>query len=195
MIRCPMKTLLSLFLTFLKLGAFTFGGGYAMLAMMEELFIERKRWLTREEFLDMVALAESTPGPVAVNSATYLGYRRGGVAGAAVATFAVVLPSFVIIYVISLFLDRFLSLRLVAAAFRGVQVCVIYLIASAGLRLCRGLERSVFSITVFAVVIVGMLTCACFSLSFSSIFYILAAGMAGLTLYGVRSLRKRGGEE
>lgn len=190
-----MKCLLSLFLTFLKLGAFTFGGGYAMLAMMEELFIERKRWLTREEFLDMVALAESTPGPVAVNSATYLGYRRGGVAGAAVATFAVVLPSFVIIYVISLFLDRFLSLRLVAAAFRGVQVCVIYLIASAGLRLCRGLERSVFSIAVFATVIVGMLTCACLSLSFSSIFYILAAGMAGLTLYGVRSLRKRGGEE
>ena len=81
-----MKKLIQLFLTFLKIGAFTFGGGYAMIALLENEFIEKKKWIDREEFLNMVAIAESTPGPVAVNSATYLGYRVGGVAGAALSS-------------------------------------------------------------------------------------------------------------
>ena len=98
-----MRRMLTLFLTFLKIGAFTFGGGYAMIALLENEFVEKKGWLDRDEFLDMAAIAESTPGPVAVNSATYLGYKIGGVAGAALSTLAVCLPSFVIIYVISLF--------------------------------------------------------------------------------------------
>ena len=92
-----------LFGTFFKIGAFTFGGGYAMVALLEHEFVEEKRWLTREEFLDMVAIAESTPGPVAVNSATYIGYKLAGVAGAAASTLAVCLPSFAVIYLISLF--------------------------------------------------------------------------------------------
>ena len=117
-----MKKLIQLFLTFLKIGAFTFGGGYAMIALLENEFIEKKKWIDREEFLNMVAVAESTPGPVAVNSATYLGYRVGGVAGAALSTLAVSIPSFVIIYLISLFFDKFLSLTYVAYAFKGIQV-------------------------------------------------------------------------
>ena len=108
-----------LFGTFFKIGAFTFGGGYAMVALLEHEFVEKKRWLTREEFLDMVAIAESTPGPVAVNSATYIGYKLAGVAGAAASTLAVCLPSFAVIYLISLFFDRFLQLTVVyAKAFR-----------------------------------------------------------------------------
>lgn len=186
-----MKRYLSLFFTFLKLGAFTFGGGYAMIALMEHLLIEQKGWLTREEFLDMVAISESTPGPVAINSATWLGYRMGGVAGAALATFAVVLPSFVIIYIISLFLDRFLSLSLVAAAFRGVQIGVIYLIGTAGLKLWKDLERSAFSVAVFTATLLAMLAFSLFSVSFSTVFYILAAGAAGLCAYGVQRLRGR----
>mgnify|MGYP000638809010 CR=1 FL=1 len=98
-----------LFGTFFKIGAFTFGGGYAMVALLEHEFVEKKRWLTREEFLDMVAIAESTPGPVAVNSATYIGYKLAGVAGAAASTLAVCLPSFAVIYLISLFFDRFFA--------------------------------------------------------------------------------------
>ena len=89
--------LLTLFLTFLKIGAFTFGGGYAMLALLENEFITKKKWLDKQEFLDMAAIAESTPGPVAINSATYLGYRMAGGWGAATATLAVCIPSFVII--------------------------------------------------------------------------------------------------
>ena len=114
-----MKKTRDLFWTFLKIGAFTFGGGYAMVALLEREFVEDKQWLSREEFLDMVAIAESTPGPVAVNSATYVGYKIEGAEGAAASTLAVCLPSFVVIYLISLVFDRFLQLSAVASAFRG----------------------------------------------------------------------------
>ena len=98
------KTVLELFLTLFKIGAFTFGGGYAMLALLESELVSKKKWIEKDEFLDMVAIAESTPGPIAINSATYIGYKRAGVLGSAAATLGVVLPSFIIIYVISLFL-------------------------------------------------------------------------------------------
>ena len=148
--------LTQLFFTFLKIGAFTFGGGYAMIALLEHEFIEKKKWMDKDEFLNMVAVAESTPGPVAVNSATYLGYRVGGAVGAALSTLAVSIPSFVIIYIISLFFDRFLSLTYVAYAFKGIQVCVVYLIASAGVKMLRGLEKNVLSCVIMAVVLVVM---------------------------------------
>lgn len=127
-----MKKIWALFLTFLKIGAFTFGGGYAMIAPLEDEFLSKKKWLDKEEFLNMVAIAESTPGPVAVNSATYLGYRLAGVPGAFAATAAVCLPSFFVIYLISLFFDQFLSLTYVDYAFRGIRVCVVYLIFPQG---------------------------------------------------------------
>ena len=184
-----MKKLLTLFLTFLKIGAFTFGGGYAMLALLEHEFIDKNGWLTREEFLDMVAVAESTPGPVAVNSATYLGYRLGGVAGAAVSTLAVCLPSFAVIYAISLVFDRFLSLTYVAYAFRGIQVCVVYLILSAGV--LKGLPKKPLELAVLFVVLTAMTVCSLLAVSFSSVFYILLSGCAGLAVYAVRMLRRK----
>jgi chromate transporter len=111
-----MKLICSLFITFLKIGAFTFGGGYAMIALLENEFVEKKKWLEKSEFLDMVAVAESTPGPVAINSATYIGYKIAGFAGATMSTLAVCIPSFFVIYGISLFFDQFLSLRWVSCA-------------------------------------------------------------------------------
>lgn len=178
-----MKKLIQLFLTFLKIGAFTFGGGYAMIALLENEFIEKKKWIDREEFLNMVAVAESTPGPVAVNSATYLGYRVGGVAGAALSTLAVSIPSFVIIYLISLFFDKFLSLTYVAYAFKGIQACVVYLIASAGVRMFKGLEKNVFNYVILGTVIVVMTVFSITAVSFSSIFYIVISGVAGWAVY------------
>lgn len=178
-----MKKLIQLFLTFLKIGAFTFGGGYAMIALLENEFIEKKKWIDREEFLNMVAVAESTPGPVAVNSATYLGYRVGGVAGAALSTLAVSIPSFVIIYLISLFFDKFLSLTYVAYAFKGIQVCVVYLIASAGVRMFKGLEKNVFNYVILGLVIAVMTVFSITAVSFSSIFYIVISGVAGWAVY------------
>lgn len=181
-----------LFITFLKIGAFTFGGGYAMVALLEHEFVEEKRWVTREEFLDMVAIAESTPGPMAVNSATYIGYKIAGAAGAAASTLAVCIPSFAVIYLISLFFDQFLSLSAVASAFRGIQVCVIYLILSAGLKMLKNLERNGFNLIILAAVVTAMVGCSVAAVSFSSIFYILLSGAAGLALWLVRRLRKGG---
>lgn len=186
-----MRKMITLFLTFLKIGAFTFGGGYAMIALLENEFIEKKGWLDRDEFLDMAAIAESTPGPVAVNSATYIGYKIGGAAGAALATLAVCLPSFVVIYIISLFFDQFLSLKYVAYAFRGIQACVVYLIFSAGLRMMKGLDKSVMNKVIVALVMAAMVLFSALAVSFSSIFYILICGVIGLAVWGIRRGRGR----
>ena len=115
------KSLGTLFFTFFKIGLFTFGGGYAMIALLEEEFIQRRKWLDKDEFLDMTAIAESTPGPVAINSATYLGYKLAKIPGAATATAAVCLPSFLIIYAISLFFEQFTQLTVIANAFKAFR--------------------------------------------------------------------------
>lgn len=186
-----MKKLCCLFLTFLKIGAFTFGGGYAMIALLENEFITRRHWMNQEEFLDMAAIAESTPGPVAVNSATYLGYKLGGVSGAFVSTAAVCLPSFVIIYLISLFFDQFLTFTLVSKAFRGIQVCVIYLIFSAGIRMLKSLKRTVFNCVILIAVICSMVVCTVLSVNFSSIFYVLICGCVGIDGFLVQRILQR----
>ena len=184
-----------LFFTFLKIGAFTFGGGYAMVALLQNEFVEEKKWVTKEEFLDMVAIAESTPGPMAVNSATYIGYKMEGVEGAAVSTLAVCLPSFLVIYGISLFFDQFLRLTVVSNAFRGIQAGVVYLILSAGVKMLKNLERSPFNLLVLTAVLLTMVGCSVLAVSFSSIFYILLSGGAGFLLYAVRRVHKGGKAE
>ena len=138
-----MKKTRDLFWTFLKIGAFTFGGGYAMVALLEREFVEDKQWLSREEFLDMVAIAESTPGPIAINSATYVGYTVGaqagnewcGILGAALATFAVCLPSLTLMLLITRFFLRLKQNPLVEGAMKGMRPVVIGMIASAALLL------------------------------------------------------------
>ena len=185
---------LSLFLTFLKIGAFTFGGGYAMIALLEHELIEKKGWIGHDEFLDMAAIAESTPGPVAVNAATYVGFHVAGVSGAALATLAVCLPSFLIIFAISQFFDRFLALTTVGYAFRGIQVCVGSLIAAGGGTMGRkGALRALARVS-RARGLLGRRAWAGGAVSFSSIYFILLSGTAGLCVYGVRQLRRGGGK-
>lgn len=188
-----MKRYLSLFLTMMKIGLFTFGGGYAMIALLENEFVEKKRYVEKDEFLDMVAIAESTPGPIAINAATYLGYKRLGFLGSVVATVGVVIPSFVIIFVVSLFFDAFLSLKLVEYAFRGIQVCVIYLIFSAGLKMLKQMKKSALSIVIVSAVTVCMILLSLLAVKFSSIFYILICGCVGLFVYLLKSIKHRGG--
>lgn len=184
------KSIFSLFLTMFKIGLFTFGGGYAMLAILENEFVEKKKWTDKEDFLNMVAIAESTPGPIAINSATYLGYKRAGVLGSAAATLGVVLPSFMIIYTISLFFDAFLSLTYVAYAFKGIQACVVYLILSAGIKLFKGVKKNAYSIIAFASALSLLVVLALFSVKFSAIFYILIGGVAGLVIHLISKIRK-----
>ena len=186
-----MKRLLELFWTMLKIGLFTFGGGYAMITLLEAELVSKKGWIDHEEFMDMVAIAESTPGPVAVNSATYVGYKMAGVRGSLAATVGVSLPSFVIIYLISLFFDAFLSVTWVSAAFQGIRVCVVFLILSAGVKMLRKMKKNVFSVTVMTLTVVAMLLLGLFAVDFSSIFYILISGVLGLAVYLIGGLRKR----
>lgn len=177
------KSLGTLFFTFFKIGLFTFGGGYAMIALLEEEFIQRRKWLDKNEFLDMTAIAESTPGPVAINSATYLGYKLAKVPGAATATVAVCLPSFLIIYAISLFFEQFTQLTVIANAFKGIQVCVIYLIFSAGVRMLKALDKSPFATGVLAAVMLVMVGLSLAGVSISSILLILLSGAAGVAAW------------
>jgi chromate transporter len=174
-----------------KIGLFTFGGGYAMIALLENEFVSKRKWIEKDEFLDMVAIAESTPGPIAINAATYIGYKMLGVLGSLTSTAAVCIPSFVIIYTISLFFDAFLSFTLVSYAFRGIQVCVIWLILSAGLKMLKQMKKTPLHIAVLSAVIICMAAFSVLSVSFSTIFYILISGSIGLFVYLIGLLRKR----
>ena len=186
-----MKKYLSLFFTMLKIGLFTFGGGYAMIALLENEFVEKKKYMEKDEFLDMVAIAESTPGPIAINAATYIGYKHAGVFGSAMATVGVCIPSFIIIYTISLFFDAFLSFKLVEYAFHGIQVCVVYLIFSAGLKMLGQMKKTVFSIAVVSTVVFCMLLFSLFAVKFSTILYILICGLTSLFIYLLKQMKQK----
>ena len=184
------KEYLSLFLTMLKIGLFTFGGGYAMIALLENEFVAKKKWIEKDEFLDMAAVAESTPGPIAINAATYIGFKNAGIVGSIIATLGICIPSFVIIYAISLFFDAFLSLTLVAYAFKGIQICVVYLILSAGLKMLKQMKKTGFNIIIILITLICMVVLSLFAVKFSTIFYILISGAFGVVVYFLGKLKK-----
>lgn len=177
------KMLLSLFLSFFKIGLFTFGGGYAMIALIEREFVERKKWLEHDEFLEIIAVAESTPGPIAINSATYIGYKKAGVLGSAAATIAVCIPSFVIIYTISLFFEKFLKAEIVELAFKGIGACVAYLILAAGIKMFKKLKKNPFNIVLFVLTTLSLIAFTLFSIKVSSILFILAGALIGIVVF------------
>ena len=183
-----------MFLTFFKIGLFTFGGGYAMLALIESEVVEKKKWIDKEEFLDMVAIAESTPGPIAINSATYIGYKRAGVLGSVLSTLVVVTPSLLIIYVISLFLEAFLSFELAAYAFKGIQAGVVYLIVSAGIKMLKGLKKNPLSLIILCSVVALIVAFSIFAIDFSTIIFIIISGIIGLAVYFVEKMKQGKGE-
>ena len=184
------KGYLSLFLTMLKIGLFTFGGGYAMIALFENEFVEKKKWLEKDEFLDVAAIAESTPGPIAINAATYIGYKKAGIIGSIIATLGICIPSFIIIYAISLFFDAFLSLTLVAYAFKGIQICVVYLILTAGLKMLAHMKKNAFNIIIISITLICMVVFSLFAVKFSTIFYIMISGACGVVVYLLGKIRK-----
>lgn len=187
--------LLSVFLSMLKIGCFAFGGGYAIIALLENEFISKRKWIDRDEFTDMVAIAESTPGPIAINMATYIGYKLRGIVGATVATIGVCLPSFVIMYLVSLFYERFMEIKLVAAAFRGIQIAVVYLIASAGVKILKRMKKTPLNIAVFSLTLVGMILSTLFDIHISSVWFVLLAGILGLLVFLCRVKVKKGADK
>ena len=190
-----MKKLFLLWLTMMKIGLFTFGGGYAMISLLENEFVSKRKWIGSEEFLDLVAIAESTPGPIAINAATYIGYRVGRVPGAVFGTVGVVTPSFCIIYLISLFFRQFLEIAWVAAAFRGIQVAVVFLIFSAAIRLFRKLTKTPFCLAVFILVSLAAVVLSLLGVGFSSLWFILIGAALGLAAYLFALLHRDKGEE
>lgn len=186
-----LKRVLRLFLAMFKIGLFTFGGGYAMIAIIEREIVEKKQWINHDEFVDLIAIAESTPGPLAINSATYVGYKIAGVLGSVFATLGVVLPSFIIIFIISLFFDAFLAIEWVSYAFRGIQAAVAFLILNAGIKMLKNVKKSVFGIIMTSLTVLCFVTLSLLAVSFSSIFYILIGGVVGLTVYLITYIKTR----
>ena len=188
-----MNLLLDLFLTFAKIGLFTFGGGYAMIALIENICVEKKRWITHDEMMNITVVAESTPGPIAINCATYVGYKQKGFAGALIATIGMILPSFCIIFVISKFLDHFLEIPWIAHAFQGIKIAVGILILDAAIRMLQKMQKKLlpwaFMLGAFAV----MLLIDIFSVRISSIFLMLCAGLISLILFMVQTSAAKGG--
>ena len=187
-----MKKITILFLTFLKIGLFTFGGGYAMIALLKNEFVSKKQWITNDMFLDMVAIAESTPGPVAINSATYIGYHIAGFKGALASTTAVCIPSFTIIYIISSYFDSFLKLSYVSYAFDGIQACVVYLILSAGIQMLKEVRKTFFNMAIAIAVFITILMFSVLSINFSTVFYILVCGVIGVAGHFIRLILQKG---
>ncbi len=187
-----MAELIKLFLTFFKIGLFTFGGGYAMIAQIREEVVEKNKWLDEEELIQIIAIAESTPGPVAINMATYVGYKKKKFFGSLLATLGVVLPSFVIILLISLVLDSFMSNLYVQYAFVGIKCAVAFLILKAGIGMLKKLEKKFVPMFIFIVVLILEIIFEIFSISFSSIYFILLGGIIGLFVYSFLSSRKKG---
>jgi len=189
-----MGILIRIFLSMIKIGCFAFGGGYAIIALLEDEFISKNKWIEHDEFLDIISIAESTPGPIAINTSTYIGYKLKGFLGSVVATVAICIPSFVIMYFVSLFYEQFMELRIVAAAFKGIQICVVYLIFSAGYKMLKKMKKSPFNISVFCATFIGMILCTVFDIHISSIVFILGSAISGLLLFFIKS-RKTKGEE
>lgn len=189
------KSIFVLMLTMMKIGAFTFGGGYAMISLLHSEFVEKKKYLENDEFMDIVAIAESTPGPIAINMATYVGYKRSGFLGALFSTIGMCIPSFIIIFVISLFFDRFLEITWVKSAFYGIQICVIYLILSAGFKMITKMKKKALNIIILSLTAVLMVLFSIFDVGFSAIFFIIISGLIGLTIFLVKYLKEQGGKK
>lgn len=183
-----MKLLLELFFTFAKVGMFTFGGGYAMISIIENACVEKKKWITHDEMMELTVLAESTPGPIAINAATYVGYKRGGIPGSVAATVGMVLPSFVIIYLISTVLNRFLEIAWVANAFRGIKIGVGLLIFRVGLTMVQKMKPKPLPRIIAGCAFGAMLAINFFALKISTIALLLLSGAVSLGIF----LRKGG---
>ena len=165
-----------------------------MIPQIKEVVIEKKKWMTDDEMLDIIAIAESTPGPIAINSATYIGYKQNKILGSIFSTLGVVLPSFLIIFIISLFFNKFLENEIVASAFVGIKCAVAFLITKAGYDMFKKVKKTPYNIIMFSVITLLMIVLELISKSFSSIILILIGAAFGIILYSLPKKQKEGDE-
>ncbi len=178
-----MNLLFDLFQTFAKIGLFTFGGGYAMISLIEHACVDQRRWITHDEMMNVTVIAESTPGPIAINCATYVGYKQKGLIGAAAATVGMVLPSFCMIFLISMVLDHFLEIAWIAHAFMGIRIAVGILILDAAIRMIRKMQKKPIPLAIMCCAFIAMLLIDLFALRVSSITLMLIAALISLFLF------------
>lgn len=190
-----MQVLIELFMTFAKIGAFTFGGGYAMISLIEDICVEKKKWITHEEMMDITVIAESTPGPIAINCATYVGYKRKKLLGAIFATMGMILPSFVIIYIISKYLDRFLEIKWVANAFHGIKIAVGLLIVDAALKMLSKTKMTVFKMAIISSSCIAVLIINIYALHLSSLVIMVFAALIGVASFLIKNKTEGSGAD
>ena len=188
-----MSLILDLFLSFAKIGLFTFGGGYAMIALIENTCVEKKQWITHDEMMNITVIAESTPGPIAINCATYVGYKKKGFVGALIATVGMILPSFCIIFAISMFLDQFLEITWIAHAFQGIKIAVGILILDAAVKMLQKMQKKPMPRVFMVCAAAAVLLINFFSVRISSIIVMLTAGLISLIIFVVRKPAGKGG--
>lgn len=187
--KIPGSIIPDLFLSFFKIGLFTFGGGLAMLALIEEQCVEKKHWITHDEMMYVTIIAESTPGPIAINCATFVGYQQAGLSGALAATVGVVFPSFFIIYLISMFLNQFLEIKIIANAFKGIKAAVGIIILDAAVMMIRKMNKDRITQGIMLVSFAAMFLIQIFSWNFSSISLMIIAAIFSLALYQINVIR------
>lgn len=180
-----MNILFSLFLTFAKIGLFTFGGGYAMISVFEDICVEKKKWISHEDMMNITVIAESTPGPISINCATFVGYKQAGIWGSVFASIGMIVPSFCVIYAISIFLNNFLEITVVANAFKGIKIAVGILILDVALRMIRKMQQNIVSYIILFVSAAFMLLINIFSWDFSTISLLLIAAVVGLIVFAL----------
>ena len=192
-----MNSYLDLFLTFSRVGVCTFGGGYAMLPVLQREVVDKKGWISEEELADCYAIGQCTPGVIAVNTATFVGFRQKGNSGGIIATLGVVFPSIVIIMVIAAFLQNFADIPAVGHAFAGVRACVCALIASSVLKLRKntvidGPTWAIFLVVFLLSIFSGPITAAVPALSFlvSPVVLVVIAGVCGLSIRAAGGWKK-----
>ncbi len=178
-----MNILMDLFFTFAKIGLFTFGGGYAMISMIENNCVEQKQWITHDEMMNVTVIAESTPGPIAINCATFTGYKKAGFIGALAATLGMIVPSFTVIYLISMFLDNFLELTIIANAFKGIKIAVGILILDAAMTMIKKMPKKKLPRIIMIYSAAAMFCINMFSWNFSSIRLMLMAAVVSLVIF------------
>ena len=180
-----MKILKDLFKTFAQIGMFTFGGGYAMIAMIDHACVEEKKWITHDELMDMTVVAESTPGPIAINCATFTGFKIAGFPGAVAATLGMIIPSFVIIYLISMFLENFLEITFVANAFRGIKIAVGLLILEAGINMAKKAKKTRMTKIIIPTACCVVLLSHILAWNISPISLMITAGVVSLAVFAI----------
>lgn len=191
------KILFDLFFTFVKIGLFTFGGGYAMISIIEHCCVEEKTWITHDDMMNITVIAESTPGPIAINCATFVGCRQAGLPGAVAATLGLVFPSFLIIYAVSRCLDNFLEIVMIWRAFQGIKIAVGLLIIDAAATMIKKMKKDMLSVAILIVSFGAMFTINGLALHISSIALLLLVAAVSFAVFLIREVRDRkgGGEE